>query len=343
MEPFVTRALDWAGNVEGALSGIAALAGLVGLVAAGVRKLAPRVRTARDQSAAVATTDAPAQAQDVQFCRSVDGVRIAYAVTGPDSGLPIVRSLGWFSHLDVEWETPIGRNFWLRLSRQHPLIRYDGRGMGLSEKTTEFSGRTRLVDLESVIDASAVDRFALLAISEGCRTAIRYAAQHPDRVSHLILYGAAIWKDAASNAQVRKDFVAHSAMIQAGWGRDSHRRFFADLFLGAGASVDEINYLMEMQKRSATPDVAYAYYRSLAERDQGFELAQQLAVPTLILHPKDDQMCPYESSLDLASVIPGAKLKTLDGDCHYLMLDTKRSQAAEYVAAVEAFLAERGA
>lgn len=48
--------------------------------------------------------------QDIRFCRSADGVRIAYAVTG--SGPPRVRSLGWFTHLEYEWETP----YWKHLN-----------------------------------------------------------------------------------------------------------------------------------------------------------------------------------------------------------------------------------
>ena len=117
-------------------------------------------------------------------------MRIAYAITG--SGYPVVRSLGWFTNLEVEWSSEVGRAFWERMGLNHQLTRYDGRGIGLSEQTMEFSAETRLRDLEAVVDAAGVDRFALTATSEGTRTAIRYVVQNPGRVSHLVLYGAAL-------------------------------------------------------------------------------------------------------------------------------------------------------
>lgn len=111
----------------------------------------------------------PAIDQEIRYCRTSDGMRIAYAITG--EGTPIVRSLGWFTHLEAEWSSSLGRSFWQRLSRDHQLIRYDGRGMGLSEATTEFSSETRLKDLEAVVDAVELNQFALTATSEGSRTA----------------------------------------------------------------------------------------------------------------------------------------------------------------------------
>jgi pimeloyl-ACP methyl ester carboxylesterase len=45
-------------------------------------------------------------------------------------------------------------------------------------------------DLETVVDAVGVDRFPILGISQGGPVAVAYAARHPERVSHLILYGA---------------------------------------------------------------------------------------------------------------------------------------------------------
>jgi hypothetical protein len=55
----------------------------------------------------------------------------------------------------------------------------------------------------------------------------------------------------------------------------------------------------------------------LAEREQGFEVAGQIRVLTLILHPNDDQMVPYQNSLDMAAKIPGARRKfTKAGKSH---------------------------
>lgn len=332
MEEIITQVFDWIGEHEGVLSGIVAIVALVGLTITWGRKLMGRSSAAQFKTPATM----PAMAQDIRYCETADGKRIAYAVTG--TGTPIVRSMGWFTHLEVEWSSALGRSFWQRLSREHALVRYDGRGIGLSEPTTEFSAATRLADLEAVVDATGVERFALMSLSEGSRTALRYQAKHPERVSHLILYGSAIWRHPEEDTESRKAFGALLAMIEAGWGRETHQKFFADLFLGLDAPREEIDYFMDLLTSSASADVANAYVKSLAERENGFELAAQVSAPTLILHPKDDQMVPFQNSLDLAAEIPGARFKPLNGDCHFLMLGTERSQAEEYVTAIEDFL-----
>jgi len=277
--------------------------------------------------------DKPAIDQEIRYCRTSDGVSIAYADTG--EGTPLVRSLGWFTHLEVEWSSSLGRSFWGRLSRNHRLIRYDGRGVGLSESTSEFSAATRLNDLEAVVDALELDRFALAATSEGSRTALRYTAKHPDRVTHLILYGSSVHKNPTRDDDIGKKSRAYFSMIESGWGKASHQKLFADLFLGMNPSPGEIDYFMEMQ-RTTSQDVATAYYASLAEGEQGFEVAGQIRVPTLILHRKDDQIVPFQNSLDLAAEIPGARFKPLDGDCHWLLM--KSSGSEEYIETIEAFL-----
>ena len=334
--------LSWIRDNEGVLSGIVAIGGLIGLIVTATSRLLPKLRgtdgdsTRSSSAASAAAAPEPAIEQQIQYCTTADNTRIAYAITG--EGTPIVRTMGWFTHLEAEWSSPLGRGFWQRLSREHQLVRYDGRGIGLSEKTIDFSGETRLQDLEAVVDATDIDRFALVALSEGSRTALRYLAKHPDRVTHLVLYGSAVQKDPAKEKDVGKDFKAQIALIEAGWGKNSHRKFFADLFLGQGASTEEIDYFMEISSRSASPEIAAAYHRSLGEREQGFELAAQVHVPTLIIHPKEDEMVPFRNSLNLAAEIPGARLKPLDGDCHYLMLSTERSQSAVYISAIEEFL-----
>ncbi len=340
MEDFIEIVFDWIGENENVLSGMVAIAVLIGLVVTGVRRFTLRSQTglltASEKRAAVPKIELnePVLDQKIRYCRTSDRVRIAYAKTG--EGTPIVRSLGWFTHLEVEWSSPLGRSFWQRLSRNHQLIRYDGRGIGLSESTTEFSAEKRLKDLEAVVDAVGLDQFALMGLSEGSRTALRYMAKHPDRVTHLILYGSAVENAAKRDDDEVKQTRAYFSMIETGWGKESHRKLFADLFLGLSASPEEIEYFLEMQRCSASQEVATAYCRSLAEREQGFEFAGQIHVPTLILHPKDDQMVPFQNSLDLAAEIPGARLKPLDGDCHWLLLKSARSE--EYINTIEAFL-----
>ena len=331
MQEAVELFFDWVGRNENILSGLVAIAVLISLLWAAVRRISRNSmsRHRKSDEPALVRTSAP---QEIRYCRTVDDIRIAYAITG--SGYPMVRSLGWFTNLEMEWSSEVGRAFWERMSRNHQLIRYDGRGIGLSEKTTKFSAETRLRDLEAVIDAAGVDRFALTATSEGCRTAIRYASQNPERVSHLVLYGAAV--PPRGDSEYRKEGRAYVSLISTGWARPSHQRLFTDLFLGQGSSQQEIDYFQAMQAASASAEVAAAYFRSLGESESGFELASKISTPTLVLHYREDQMCPFSWGQALAAEIPNARFMPLEGDCHWLLMSHGRGE--EYVAAIEEFI-----
>jgi pimeloyl-ACP methyl ester carboxylesterase len=94
------------------------------------------------------------------------------------------------THLEFDFESPIWRGLYRELSRGHTLIRYDARGNGLSDRDVEEVSQDLFVsDLETVVDASGLKRFPLLGISQGCAVSIAYAVRHPERVTHLILFG----------------------------------------------------------------------------------------------------------------------------------------------------------
>ena len=126
--------------------------------------------------------------QQIRFCTAPDGVRLAYAVRG--RGPPIVRVATWMTHLDVDGESPVWRHWVDELADGHALVRYDERGCGLSDREfVDLSVDTWVADLEAVIEAAGLDRFALLGVSQGAAIAVVYAARHPDRLTHLALYG----------------------------------------------------------------------------------------------------------------------------------------------------------
>jgi pimeloyl-ACP methyl ester carboxylesterase len=157
--------------------------------------------------------------QVIQYCTSTDGVRLAYSVIG--KGSPIVRASHWLTHLEYDLESPVWRHWILGLADRHALVRYDARGLGLSQRDIERTSFELWVDdLASVVDALATDRFILLGASQGAPISIAYAARHPERVSHLILYGGfARGALQRGDPEKQKRLLELSLMmIREGWG-----------------------------------------------------------------------------------------------------------------------------
>jgi len=255
--------------------------------------------------------------QHIRFCTSSDGTRIAYATAG--QGPPLVRGLGWLTHLEYEWENPLWRTFIDGMSRQNLFVRYDGRGMGLSDRrVSDYSLEAQLRDLEAVADALGLERFALYAISQGGPTAITYAVRHPERVSHLILYGSFArmgwWLDTEEG---RQQAEAIRTLFRQGWGSDSpaFRQLSTGLFM-PDADIDSIRAFNELQRVSASGDNVVDLMTALLDIDVR-PLLPQVTVPTLVIHRRGDTVIPFESGRELATGIPGARFLSLDGRNHW--------------------------
>jgi len=272
-----------------------------------------------------ARIDAPAaRQQEIRFCTTSDGVSLAYSALG--AGPVIVRVLGHFTHLEMEWEWPDMRRFWEHLAAQHTVVRYDGRGMGLSDPYTgDFTEETRQLDLDAVLTAVGAAKTVLLGISEGGWTAATYANQHADRVTHLILYGAYRRGAQARPGYDPEEDQALVTLIRKGWGRDTpaFRQVFTSQFFRSDADPALIAHFNELQRVSADPGTAARYHESCHRRGDGRDLFRQVRIPTLVIHCRDDLAVSAEEGRLLASIIPGAQLVLLPSGTHYFPTDTE--------------------
>ena len=273
--------------------------------------------------------------QQIRFCTTSDGVRIAYATAG--EGPPLVRVLGWFTHLEFEWDYPITRNFNHLLSTRHLLIRYDGRGQGLSDRNIQdFSPEGNVRDLEAVIDALNLERVALCGISQGGQIAISYAVRHPERVSHLILYASFARTMRQQTEEGRKQLEAMLTLMRQGW--DSDLPVFRQLFTGLlmpDADTEAIQAFNELGRVSASAENAVALVSAGLTGDVT-ELLQQVQVPTLVVHRRGDAAVPFESGRELAALIPGARFLPLEGRNHVILPD--EPQGNIFSKAIEEFV-----
>jgi pimeloyl-ACP methyl ester carboxylesterase len=170
-----------------------------------------------------------------------------------------VRCTHWLSHAEYDWLNPITAPVLRALASCSQLIRYDGRGIGLSDRTvSEISFASFQNDLETVVDSLGLNRFALLGTSQGAAIAITYAARHPQRVSKLILHGAyALGRNKRGSLEDLEGAKMMISMMRRGWG-DEHSAFmraFCTLFLPNG-SPDQIKAYANLQRAATSPETA---------------------------------------------------------------------------------------
>jgi pimeloyl-ACP methyl ester carboxylesterase len=223
----------------------------------------------------------------------------------------------------MEWAWPDLRALWERLSEHHTVVRYDGRGIGLSDRWAgDFTEETRERDLDAVLDAvgaSPSRPAALLGVSEGGWTAAACALRSPDRVSHVIVYGGY-----ARGAMARRGFDAEEdrallTLMRKGWGRETaaFRQVFTSRFYRDDADPELLAHFNELQRASADPDTAARYVASSHTRGDGSASFAQVTRPLLVIHRREDQSVPFEEGRYLASVVPGARFLPLPGSAHY--------------------------
>jgi pimeloyl-ACP methyl ester carboxylesterase/DNA-binding CsgD family transcriptional regulator len=265
------------------------------------------------------TVSAPTPGQKIKFLVSPDGVKLAYALAG--QGPPLVKVANWLSHLEYDWHSPVWRHWFDFLTRRNQVLRYDARGCGLSDWSVQDLEFPALVmDLEAVVNAAGAERFALLGISQGGAIAIDYAVRHPERVSHLILYGAYAqgWERRNEPEDLREG-QALTEMIRIGWGQDNpaFRQLFASLFIPE-ATEEQSHWFAELMHRTTEPEVAARLMESLSRIDVSDRLAR-VEAPTLVLHARNDARVPFDQGRLLAASIPGARFVALEGRNHILL------------------------
>ncbi len=263
----------------------------------------------------------------IQYARTTDGVSIAFGTMG--EGMPLVCMIGPpFSHVQLEWRLSDIRSWAERIGRGKRLIRYDPRGTGLSEgKVTDYSLDGYLRDLEAVVEHLGLRSFSLFAIHMAGMVAVSYAARHPERVSHLIL-----WCSFARGA----DFIESpqiqglQALAEKDWELYTETLAHARMGWTAG---EEARLTAEYLRESTTPEAFRACFTEFRGSDVT-PLLPQVKSPTLVLHRRQVPLPPVALSQGLASRIASARLTVLEGTSLYPFVGDVQS----VVEAIDEFL-----
>jgi pimeloyl-ACP methyl ester carboxylesterase/DNA-binding CsgD family transcriptional regulator len=271
----------------------------------------------------IATRSGPPPAtvnQEIRFCRSPDGTRIAYAVHG--SGPPLVVASCWLSHLQHDWQSPVWRHFLDELGAIATVIRYDERGFGLSDwDVTDFSIEGRQADLESVVASVGLDRFALLGMSGGSAVAMAYASARPERITRLILYGTVCGEPVTREGDALAEEETYRSMIRVGWAKDDpvFRRAFTTRFI-PDATEEQMRWFDDLQRMSTSPQNAVASRIARQAVDIVDDLPR-ITAPTLILQAVGDRSTTFDNAVSVSGAIPGARLVAMDSRNHILLAD----------------------
>jgi pimeloyl-ACP methyl ester carboxylesterase len=255
--------------------------------------------------------------QEVRFVRAADGTRIAFTTTG--SGYPLVNAAHWLGHLEFDLQMPVWRPWVERLSTRYRLTRYDSRGCGLSDSDVANIGLEDLVaDLEAVVDAAGLERFALLGKSQGGAVSIAYAAKHPERVSHLVLCGAFARNGFGHQPgePQRATIEGLIQLVRVGWGKSNSafRQLFTNLFFPQATPEQTIAFT-DIQRKVTSPAHAARLLLALSNMDASSYLGQ-ITCPTLVIHCRGDAVISLKEGRFLASSIPGARFESLDSQNH---------------------------
>jgi class 3 adenylate cyclase len=242
----------------------------------------------------------------IQYAQTSDGVSIAFWTLGEGPPLVYMPTIP-VSHLELEWQNPEFRGWYERLATTRQLVRYDGRGTGLSDRDVSgYSIDAHILDLEAVVDRLALERFALFAVLHTGPVAVDYAARHSDRLSHLLLwcaYARGADYSGLPEVQILRQFIG------VNW--ETYTEAMADVVLGRPRG-DEGRWFAAYVRESVGPEAARAALAATNEVDVA-ALLPEVKPATLVLHRRQFRMADIGLARELASKIPDARLAVLEG------------------------------
>jgi class 3 adenylate cyclase/pimeloyl-ACP methyl ester carboxylesterase len=212
----------------------------------------------------------------VQYAPTSDGVSIAFWALG--EGVPlIIPPILTTSHLEMEWQIVSRRAVYEGLARGARVVRYDCRGMGMSQRDAiDFSMEAAQRDLEAVVDRLGIDKFALLRLPSSGDVAFSYAANNPGRISHLIIWEGHSVQDDLDSPR-REQLLAIEPVMEQDW--DLYVCIRARIIAGWDGSNAPI--IESILRETHSPESARAMNRALMASDPTPYLGA-IEAPTLV-------------------------------------------------------------
>lgn len=244
------------------------------------------------------------------------GVHLAYQTYGSGS-LDILVMPGFVSHVERAWEHPASRTFLASLMKLGRLIVFDRRGIGLSDRVGSAPGiDVTAEDIGTVLRAADARRVVLFGASECGPACIKFAVDEPRRVAGLILFGAlakGCWAPDYPHALRANQYDAWRQQLIAQWGGPVGIETFAPSLAG---DPQARAWWAGLLRAASSPGGISAVLEAFRDADVR-DLLGKIAVPTLVLHRRDDHAVRIAAGRDIANRIAGAQFVELDGNDHW--------------------------
>jgi pimeloyl-ACP methyl ester carboxylesterase len=285
-------------------------------------------------------------APKTQYARHGD-LNLAYQVVG-EGDVKVVVAPSFVSHIEFYWAHPAIKPFLDRISSFARLLIFDKAGTGLSDPVNEIPTlEQRAHEIEAVMDAAGIERAAIFGLSEGAPAAILFSVTRPERTQALVLFGgfpvgtgALVGEDSPEKLRqlVEGEFSSEvfdyfrRAAVDRGFSPDDlpedaqierYRRFGAHALnhWGEGKALKQLvpnmgdeAQLGLMERLCASPGMVEATVMAGARVDV-LDLLESVAVPTLVVHARDD-LVPIQGGRLMAARIPGARMIEVEGQDH---------------------------
>jgi class 3 adenylate cyclase len=240
-------------------------------------------------------------APPIQYAKTSDGVNIAFWTLGEGPPLVVLPNLT-ASHVQLEWEWDVRRTAYERLAERATVIRYDWRGLGLSERDRlDLSPEAASLDLEAVVDHLGLERFAVFGSTATGDVTLAYPAGNPRRVSHLIL----------SVPHHQRGFLRRLAAIQPLIDEDWELYVENWVRINLGWDTPQAAQVVAVTMATHTPSSFRSALDAMAAFSPGPYLAA-IKVPSLIMHPLQSGQDNRRARV-LAGGISGAHMVGIPG------------------------------
>jgi class 3 adenylate cyclase len=251
------------------------------------------------------------------YAKTPDGVHLAYQVSG-DGPVDLLLLPTGFIPFDAMLEEPALARFIDELGRFARVIRFDLRGVGLSDPVLPSDPPTLeqwTDDALTVLDAVGSPSAAVFGASEHAKVAVLLAASHPERVRALVLVNAFVSAFTAADAPFGLATDDLDEMVDAFVDPDGAASGFDYLELAAPEVARDPTFRTWWDRagnRGASPSTA----RALMHVTLGVDVSAvvpAVSVPTLVVHRIDNRALSIHYSRELAERIRDARLVELPG------------------------------